>query len=330
MKVFCQMFLLGIFFTLACGPSRRLPEIPDGLADLTVSDPTKAEAFYLKNDRQLPIPDGESSFHQQGIQHLEDGGWVVSGSDRETGYLYFAGADGIIHTKYTVPSDLNLEGEAATLKYNHPGGFQITNDLLAVGIENTDDRKDSYGRVVVLDVTDPRLPRHLSHLDIVRNVEVGKVMTVGAVGITEVEDGYLIAVGNWDSKRFDFYKTNSKALRSPDTVVSACLGEWAPGEAGNSYQNFNIYPGQAGTLYAVGLYSINHSRHWVDIFELDISDWNSIRIREKQVVEYQGGLEDPRFVHAAGSYYDHKQSRFWVFSVEAHAHNGVVRGNVWK
>lgn len=330
MKIISRLWLLGLLFTLACGPSRSLVQAPRGLEDLVVSNPEQATVFYLKNDQQLPIPDGNSSFHQQGVQQLADGGWAVSGSDRETGYLYFADADGSIHTKYTVPTDLKLEGEAAALKYNHPGGFQITDNILAVGIENTDLRKDSYGRVVLLDVSNARAPRHLPHLDIVREAEAGRVMTVGAVGITKREDSYLIAVGNWDSKRFDFYQTSANDLRASNTSVSASLGSWTPGEAGNSYQNFNIYPGPSGTLYAIGLYSVNRSRDWADIFELDISDWQQIRIKNKRSIAYRGGEEDPRFVHAAGSCFDPESSRFLVFSVEAHAHNGVVRGNLWE
>jgi hypothetical protein len=155
-------------------------------------------------------------------------------------------------------------------------------------------------------------------------------MTVGAVGIAEVADAYLIAVGNWDSKRFDFYTTSSSDLTDPTTSVSDCLGSWTPGAAGNSYQNFNIYPGPAGTLYAIGLYSIDRSRDWADIFELDISDWANIQIKDRRSLEFRGGAEDARFVHGAGTAYDRRLSRFQVFSVEAHAHQGVVRANLWE
>ena len=293
------------------------------------SNPLEASSFALQNNNQLPIPDGESSYHQQGIQRLADGGWAVSGSDQDNGYLYFTDAEGVIHTKFTVPTDLKLQGEAANLKYNHPGGFQIVGDILAVGIENTDLRRDSYSRVILLDISDPKAPKHLSHLDMVREAESGKIMSAGAVGITELKDSYLIAVGNWDSKRFDFYQTSGKDLQDPTTSVSACLGSWTPGEDGNSYQNFNLYGNVLEELYAIGLYSINRDTDWADILRIDAADWNNIRLQEKEAIEYQGGDEHVRFVHAAGSYYDKETNRFLIFGTEAHLHDGLARCNIW-
>lgn len=325
----CLLFF-AITLLLSCSPSRELNTVQQGLAGFTILESEKAEVFRLRNEADLPIPDGQSSFHQQGVQQLADGGWAVSGSDRETGYLYFTDADGRMHTKFTVPTDLKLSGGAADLKYNHPGGFQVTDHILAVGVENTDHRKDSYGRVILLDVRDPRAPKHLSHLDIVRDANPERIMTVGAVGITALKDAYLIAVGNWDSKRFDFYRTSSKDLFDPATTVSPCLGSWTPGAEGNSYQNFNMYADRSGKLLAVGLYSIDRSQDFADIFQLDLSDWNNIRIESKTTIEFSGGETAPHFVHAAGTYYDRQQDRFRVFSVEAHAHQGMVLGNLWK
>ncbi|PHN01022.1 hypothetical protein [Flavilitoribacter nigricans] len=321
--------ILGLLTALHCAAPTQ-SQVSDWPGYLEEDPAVEVRTFSLHNRNQLPIPDGKSSYHQQGMQRLADGGWAVSGSDEEYGYLYFTDAEGTIHTKFTVPTDLNLSGSAADLKYNHPGGFQIIGNVLAVGIENTDLRKESYARVVLLDISDPRAPQHLPHLDIVREAEAGKIMSAGAVGITELEDAYLITVGNWDSRRFDFYRTSSKDLQDPATRVSACLGSWIPGEDGNSYQNFNLYVNSAEALYGVGLYSVDRTRHWADFFRLDISDWENIRHQGKRAVEYRGGEEEARFVHAAGSRLDPATSRLEVFSTEAHAHDGVVRCNVWS
>lgn len=325
--LFCSCLLATACLTTGKKGARQPPDWFSAWSGINAGVTTP---FTLTNVNQLPIPEGNSSFHQQGIQRLENGGWAVSGSDQDNGYLYFTEPDGRIHTKFTFPDDLNLRGAAAQTKYNHPGGFQIAGKVLAIGIENTDLRQASYSRVVLLDVSDPRKPVHFSHLDIVREAVEGAVMSAGAVGITELADRYLIAVGNWDSKRFDFYTTSSRDLGNPETTTSARLGSWTPGPTGDSYQNFNLYGHAPDALFAIGLYSVDRIRDRADAFLLDTRDWEEIRSRQEQSREFTGGTEAPRFVHAGGTSWDAERSRFQVFSVEAHGHGGKITGNWWR
>lgn len=323
---YLYLLLPGLLFPVLSGPGKRPPV--DWPATFSAVAETNAGSFKLLNRYQLDLPQGKSSYHQQGIQRW-GGGWVVSGSGPDKGYLYFASPAGNIHTKYTVPDDLGLPTLGDTLKYNHPGGFQIANNILAIGIENTDLRRDSYSRIVLLDVTDPRAPRHLPHLDIVRPATPEKVMTAGATAITELEDGYLIITGNWDSRRLDFYRTSSKELYDENTSVSGCLGSWEAGVEGKSYQNINVYGNGLDELYLIGLYSVDRSRDIADLLVIDASDWNDIKVRKIAEKEFSGGATAPLFVHGAGSYYDPVEAQLQIYSVEAHSHSDTVWCNLW-
>lgn len=289
----------------------------------------EARAFSLSNVNNLIIPAGRNSYHQQGIQQLEGGGWAVSGSGEEKGYIYFTDKEGVIHTVYTIPDDLDTPDSEKGRKYNHPGGFQITNNVLAIGVENTDDRKDSYSKIVFLDVSNPKLPKHYSHLDITREVESGKVMTAGAVAITELADSYLVIVGNWDSKRLDFYKSSSKDLADENTQMSQCLGSWIAGDDSKPYQNINVYGDAIGELYLVGMYSKDRQDDWADLFTVDCSDWEDIRLIKSAEKQFSGGSKEAHFVHGSGTTYDAVNHRLLFYATVANRDEGVASCSLW-
>jgi len=326
-----KLFLLlicGLFFT--CSIIRKERTFISRFPGIFTSVPAnQATGFTLKNRDKLSIPVDGKSYHQQGVQRLEDGGWVVSGSGQEEGYLYFSAPDGIIQTVLTIPDDLRISGSPSALKYNHPGGFQIAGQILAVGLENTDYRSDSYSRVILLDVSDPKGPRHLSHLDIVRDAEPDRVMTAGDVAIAGLSDSYLLIVGNWSSRRLDFYQTSSKDLSDLNTTMSDCLGSLDFGPDGKPYQNINVYGNSADNLFLIGLYSRDRREDLADLFALDVSDEKNIRVKKIAEKLFSGGVEGPHFVHGGGTFFDFSTGRLLFFSVEAHRHEEEVFCNLW-
>ena len=325
MKYLC-LFLICISCQLS-PPIQNKTALPTAF---TAIEEEEATPFTLSNPANLDLPAGPSKYHQQGIQQLPDGGWAVSGSGAEQGYLYFTTADGNIHTIFKMPEDLQLSASARQQAYNHPGGFQITDNILAVGVEYTEDRKASASRVVLLDVSDPRASKHLPHLDIVREAKTDRIMTAGAVALVALENTYLIIVGNWDSKRLDFYQTSSKNLLDGRTTVSDCLGSWEATQEFASYQNINVYGNQRENLHLIGLYSENREQDYADLWTLDCSDWSNIQMNKIDQKHFRGSGDGPKFVHGAGTSYDAKTKQLQVYSVEAHMHENKIRCSLWQ
>ncbi|MEZ5044512.1 MAG: hypothetical protein R2828_31750 [Saprospiraceae bacterium] len=316
---------LFILLTYCLVPTLHAPEKQPHINWKAVFEavPEKAVAsFKLSNREQLVLPMGGKSYHQQGIQRLEGGGWVVSSSAQDQGYLYFTSAEGVLQNVWTIPDKLVLSDSSTSLKYNHPGGFQIVNNILAIGLENTDHRRESYARVILLDISDPMAPRHLSHLDIVRPAEEGKVMTAGAVAIAELEDHYLVIVGNWDSKRLDFYQTSSKDLMNEQTTMSACLGSWSAGEDAKPYQNINVYGNRLDELFLIGMYSQERTADWADLFSLQVKEDASIQCTKIAEKYFSGSRTEPHFVHGSGTYFDSVTQELWFFSIAANPQLG--------
>ena len=292
--------------------------------DFMSVDASISHSSLVQNKVELPLPFHTSRYHQQGIQALSSGGWAVSGSDVDTGYLYFSDAAGSIHTVYRPVDD--------ALKYNHPGGFQIADDILAIGLENADLRKGSYSKIVFLDVSESRSPTPLDHLEIERPQEAGKVMTAGAVGMTRMDSNYLVVVGNWDSERFDFYRSvGALDLRHPDVAISSCFGNWSAGEESKPYQNINLYPGgKPKTCYLIGMYSVNRKADWADLWLIDFSNPKAILGQKLLERQFTGNDTESHFVQGGGTYFDPTSGRFSIFAVDGHLRDGHSTVVKWE
>ena len=288
-------------------------------------------SHQIHNKAGFPLPSPTARFHQQGIQALEAGGWAVSGSDADTGYLYFTDPAGSIHTVYR-PAD---KGK----KYNHPGGFQITDDILAVGLENTDLRKESYSKIIFLDVREPHSPTPLDHLQINRRQEPGRIMTAGAVGMARMDRHYLVAAANWDSQRIDFYHTVNQSnkedsaldLMNSDVVMSPCFGSWSAGKESKSYQNINLYPAaKSKTCYLVGMYSVDRKVDVADLWLIDYADPAGIRGEKLMEKQFNGDDSGAHFVQGGGTCFDAASGRFSVFAIDGRLVDGQSKIVSWR
>ena len=192
--------------------------------------------------------------HLQGIQL-----YSKAGKD----YLYLTRSD----PKAAYMLKAKLEGKAATVlsidtlmlaPYGHPGGFQIYGNYLAVGIEDADKRNTS--RVVVYDLEKGDKPWSDPLHIIKRDGEYERV-TAGCVGLTQIGNHILMAVGNWHSRDLDFYvcpldkfKKGENGFRLIQSMNMAQVSkeEWSD-PVWHSYQNINLFSDGGDRLYLVGL-----------------------------------------------------------------------------
>jgi hypothetical protein len=138
---------------------------------------------------------------------------VVSGSGLPSGYIYFA-----------EPSSLNIIGvlTPAVGDFNHLGGIQVTEDILAAGYERLESGASGTSVVLFYDVRDAASPAALDHLTIDR---ASPSDTAGAVGLCRDGGTWLLLVANWNSERLDFYRRNGDDLFAVGTRFGP-VGSW--------------------------------------------------------------------------------------------------------
>lgn len=275
---------------------------------------------------------GDPNWHQQGIQKTAQGGWVVSGSAPDVGYLYFSNpAHEIVNVvtpeAWTEPPD--PQG------MNHLGGLQVAGDLLAVGYERYQCRRRGTSKIVFYDIADIGAPVALDHLTITR-ARQGE--TAGAVGLIQLEDRWLVLVANWDAMRIDGYTSNAADLRHrgthfgvvPEWSWSAATHGLAPGSIDRrwgAYQNINLF-GEAGvTPRPDELWFVATHAHWADLYHLDLGAGDPMvtKVGKKR---FAGGRD---FSQAAGLYRDNTTGCFEVYAAEAHLRDGTTsRVDCWR
>lgn len=206
--------------------------------------------------------------HIQGIQlHKE------SGAD----YLYMTRSSP--EASYMIKT--KLEGRKATVvsidtlmlaPYKHPGGFQIFEDYLAVGIEDDDMRNTS--RVTVYNLKNEGKPWD-TPLHVVKRDGKYERVTAGCVGMTRVGKNILIVVGNWHSRDLDFYVCpldkfkigeNGFQLIQSINIAQVSKEGWSD-PTWRGYQNINLFSEGKDNLYLVGF-----DGNGTDLYELKITN----------------------------------------------------------
>ncbi len=94
----------------------------------------------------------------------------------------------------------------------HAGGIQLLGDVLAVGLE--DNQNKTRSEVQFWDVATAEAPVQLKHLTISRS-GAPKDLTSGAVGLVRRGHDHVLAVANWDSRAVDFYLAPQLPLSDP-------------------------------------------------------------------------------------------------------------------
>ncbi len=275
---------------------------------------------------------GDPNWHQQGIQKTARGGWVVSGSAPDVGYLYFTNPAGEIVNVVT-PEAWTEPPDPQPL--NHLGGLQVAGDLLAVGYERYQCRRRGTSKILFYDIADIGAPVALDHLTITRDREG---QTAGAVGLVQLEDRWLVWVANWDAVQLDGYTSNAADLRHRGTRFSAApQGSWsaasdglAPGSIDRrwgAYQNVNLFSRAGETPRPDDLWFVATHDHWADLYHLNLGAGDPVvtKVGKKR---FAGGRD---FSQAAGLYRDSASGAFEVYAAEAHLRDGSTgRVDCWR
>jgi hypothetical protein len=212
-----------------------------------------ASRFSIVRPAAVNLPPIGPASHQQGIQRTAGGDFVVSGSGSRSGYIYFADRSNLKIGEVLTPVVSN---------FNHFGGTQVADDILAAGYERSESGAAGTSVVLFYDVRSAASPTALDHLTIERT-SAGQ--TAGAVGLSQDGASWLLLVANWDSDRLDFYRSDSDDLFATTTCFTL-VGAWqfsANGLGAGSiddrwgvYENINLFADEDGSLWFVGMETI--------------------------------------------------------------------------
>jgi hypothetical protein len=212
-----------------------------------------ASRFSIVRPAAVNLPTIGPKSHQQGIQRTRGGDFVVSGSASRVGYIYFADRSNLKIGEVLTPVVSN---------FNHFGGIQVADDILAAGYERSESGAAGTSVVLFYDVRNVASPVSLDHLTIERTA-AGE--TAGAVGLCRDGVNWLLLVANWNSDRLDFYRSDSDDLVAPTTRF-AFAGTWqlsANGLGAGSiddrwgvYENINLFADEGGSLWFVGMETV--------------------------------------------------------------------------
>ncbi len=297
-----------------------------------------ASRFSLRRPATISLPAIGLKNHQQGIQRTTGGQFVVSGSGTRSGYIYFA-----------EPSSLNIIGVLAPVvgNFNHLGGIQVAEDILAAGYERLESGASGTSVVLFYDVRDAESPAALDHLTIDRSSPND---TAGAVGLCRDGGTWLVLVANWDSERLDFYRSNGDDLFAVGTRFSP-VGTWelsangfGPGSIDNgwgAYQNINLFADRDGLLWFVGMDTRNWLQRndrivdllkadWADLYQLSI-DSSGMTVTKRAKKRFYRNGEGPRFRYGSGFHLSSVTGKFEVYACEENLSNRgrVNRCNRW-
>lgn len=224
--------------------------------------------------------------HLQGVQYLYANGndyYVVSGSSSTYSYYSIIKAG----QKNAVVSVSKIMGKP----FKHAGGFQIHNNLMAIGIEDNDAKDKS--KVLIWRLEDPENPPEKPFITIER-AGAPKRATAGSVGIAETNGVLLIVVGDWDSEHLDFYTAKIDGLAPYKATLKYSLdtklidkSQWTD-ENWLSYQNINILKDKSNQLYLAGMTSFKTKEDIIDLYELRTDDQWSYQLKKVYTKKFPG------------------------------------------
>ncbi len=239
------------------------------------------EEIIIKNS----IPLDTSGGHLQGIQIYDGQGgpyFFLSGSSDSAAYLTIANANDL-----EVLDHLTLF--AAPLR--HAGGIQVVRDYLVVGVEDNDLRTRS--KILIYSILDLLEGEVTPLVTIDREGEFER-STAGCTALAEIKDGWILVVGDWDSRHLDFYHSETPmeegSFRLIQTLVMNnvdrtdwCDPEWM------AYQNINLFE-KDDELFLAGLMSDKTRNNVIDIYLLeDLLEGISLTKKLRKILPNTGG-----------------------------------------
>jgi hypothetical protein len=289
-----------LWIALGATAFAQLADVPAALARIS---PEAASLEFARGDFKPP-----SGGHLQGVQIRFD-----ARRDRHFVYLSHDSATAAYLAIVEFPAELTAPGrlihvhtlpsDGAQPPLRHAGGIQLAGDVLAVGLE--DNQQKTRSEVQFWDVADPAKLVQLEHLTI-RRSGAPKDKTAGAVGIIKRKGDHLLAVANWDSRAVDFYVSNGKPPADPACRfefevrwrdAAADKSAWQPDATFGRYQATNLLVDAAGNVFLVGFPTAATSA--VDLYAVDLTGEPS-RILRKLVSKPMRLPAGNRFQFAGG------------------------------
>lgn len=272
--VLFQILLLFLLLNFSCkSPDVLIPSNKSPTSNLAKSFkviPQQPVVFKIQQDTFIAPKGG----HLQGIQQLDRQHLVVSGSSDDKAYFFIARMKGITSVKKRgiITKMIYINDDFPGMRHNHASGFQLANNLLAIGTEGGADTIKSS--VLFYDLTNPDNPKPLN-LKINRQED-----TAGAIGLINIGNKMLLAVGGWDSDRIDFYVTKTSTfipLPLDFKLVKTWRKEtrnttdWVTTSWG-SYQSLNFIKDEADNLFLTGFYQDGNDAMITDLYQVHLEN----------------------------------------------------------
>jgi hypothetical protein len=237
---------------------------------------TEPQIILCKNELEVNNQGG----HLQGVQlQVKDDAEyaIISGSSENYAYYAVVKLD-----NYKEVLSVNI---LMHKPFKHAGGMQIFQDLMVIGIE--DNTAKDKSKVCIYDLIDPETPPVKPLAMFTRKGEPFR-SSAGCCGLTRIGNGYLVVVGDWDTKHLDFYLFDEHKfeqdfnaldpLYTLDTEKMDRSGwsdiEWHP------YQNINLLQDADGRSYLVGFGQNDQNENIADLFLVENKDLKEFRLKK--------------------------------------------------
>ncbi len=259
-----------------CQRSAAAESVADVVAAIDRLPSSAIAMSFRRGAAQLP-----RGGHSQGIQLRFD-----PRSRRTYAYLSHDSQTVAYLAIVEFPADLSDEGKLVHVHLfpsdgrspplRHAGGIQLAGDVLAVGLEDNQDKTRSEAQF--WQIAEPTQPVALPHLTI-RRAGAAKDQTAGGVGLVEHKGRHLLAVANWDSRAIDFYRSNGRPLADESCRFeplgrwlsdTADKTQWRPDATCGPYQAVNLLEGAHQALFLVGTYTSATGEEIADVFTIDL------------------------------------------------------------
>lgn len=246
--------------------------------------------------------------HLQGIQSMlynESQYYVLSGSSSE--YAYYAIAkSGEENMVITINKILDKP-------FKHAGGFQIHENLMAIGVEDNDAKNIS--KVFLFYLENPEKPPK-EPLAIIDRMGTFKRATAGCVGIVTIRGKVIVVVGDWDTEHLDFYRIDKEKLFQEGAILELEYSintrkmdksSWID-ESWLSYQNINFIIDELDNLLLAGMTSNGKGENVLDLYVVASSnDLTSFALNKVKSFIFPPN-DQTKFRWGAGTYIDQKNN----------------------
>lgn len=269
---FLLLFYLGVLPNVSFG--QQIKNVPKAFNALK----TTPELIVLDNALDVPTAKG----HFQGVQVIQQNGrekLLISGSSQNTAYILQADMT-TQKTEKLIPLMRD--------PFRHAGGMQASAPYVSAGIEDNVVKTTSKVYLYNYETGNLAKARPTMHID--RQGEVERY-TAGATGLLALKEGYLLVVGNWDSRHWDFYHVNPKTGTQQMLTTFAAPDDWA------GYQSINLICDN-DAIYAMGTY-LKEETGFADLI-LVSNQGNFEPIMEKISTKAFNCTEEVDFSGAAG------------------------------